>query len=317
VLTNAYDPSLLAGWGVRPSDWNVGASLQQRILPRASIEVTYSRRWFHGFTVTDNRLVEPSDYSPYSVTAPMDPRLPGGGGYTISGLYDVSPAKAGQIDNLITDSRPFGGWTQYYNGVDVTLSVRSGGLTFQGGTSTGKTIADACEVRTNLPELSASIGAGLVSSSVSPTSPYCHVDYGVLTQFRGLASYTIPKVDVQVSGVIQSKPGALLAANYAVPNAAVVPSLGRSLSGNATNVTVNLIEPGTLYGDRLNQLDFRVGKILKFGARRAIVALDLYNALNSTAILTYNTAYVPGGPWLQPNSVLTARLARISAEFSF
>jgi hypothetical protein len=82
-------------------------------------------------------------------------------------------------------------------------------------------------------------------------------------------------------------------------------------------VTVNLIEPGTMYGDRLNQLDFRVAKILKFGGRRAMIGLDLYNALNSSAILTYNTAYVAAGPWLQPNSVLTARLARISAEFSF
>ena len=48
-------------------------------------------------------------------------------------------------------------------------------------------------------------------------------------------------------------------------------SLGRSLSGNATNVTVNLIEPGTLYGDRLNQVDFRVAKILKFGGKRAMI----------------------------------------------
>ena len=69
--------------------------------------------------------------------------------------------------------------------------------------------------------------------------------------------------------------------------------------------------------DRLNQLDIRVAKVLKFGGRRAMIGLDLYNALNSSAILTYNTAYVPGGPWLQPISVLTARLARVSVEFSF
>jgi hypothetical protein len=217
----------------------------------------------------------------------------------------------------MTDSRQFGDWYQYFDGVDVTLNVRSGGITFQGGTSTGRTVADACEVRAHLPELSANIGAGLMASSVSPTSPYCHVNYGVLTQFRGLASYTVPRIDVQVSGVVQSKPGPLLAANYAVPNAAVVPSLGRNLSGNATNVTVNLVEPGTLYGNRLNQLDFRVAKILRFGRSRAMIGLDLYNSLNSNVILTYNTAYVPGGPWLQPNAVLTARLARISAEFSF
>ena len=100
---------------------------------------------------------------------------------------------------------------------------------------------------------------------MTPVSPYCHVAYGVLTQVRGLASYVVPKGDVQVAATFQSKPGAMLAANYAVPNAAVVPSLGRDLSGNAPNVTVNLIAPGTMYGDRINQLDVRVAKTLTIG----------------------------------------------------
>ena len=95
----------------------------------------------------------------------------------------------------------------------------AGGLTFQGGTSTGQNVADNCDVRANLPELSSASAPGSSGSTVSPTSPYCHVAYGVLTQFRGLATYTIPKIDVQFSGVFQSKPGALLSANYAVPAA--------------------------------------------------------------------------------------------------
>ena len=200
----------------------------------------------------------------------------------------------------------------------MTLNVRTaGGLTFQGGTSTGQTVADNCEVRANLPELSAGIGAGLVGSTVSPTSPYCHVAYGVLTQLRGLAAYTIPKIDLQVSGVFQSKPGPLLSAQLRRASAVVAQSLGRPPSGNVTNVTVNLIEPGTLYGDRINQLDFRIAKILRFGGRGRWSGLDLYNVLNSSTVLTYNNAFVPGGPWLQPNSILTPRLARISAEFTF
>jgi hypothetical protein len=318
VFTNTIDSDLLQGWGVRPSDWSVNVSVQQQILPRASIEIAYSRRSFSGFTVNDNQLVQSADYAEYSVTAPSDPRLPGGGGYVIGGLYDVNPALAGRIDNLLTTSDKFGDWYQYFNGIDVTLNVRTrGGLTFQGGTSTGQTVADNCEVRENLRELNAGLGAGLAGSTVSPTSPYCHVAYGVLTQFRGLAAYTIPKIDVQVSGVMQSKPGAMLQANYAVPNRDVVGSLGRNLSGNATNVTINLIEPGTEYGKRVNQLDFKVAKVLRFGATRATVGVDLFNALNSGAVLTYNNTFVPGGTWLQPISILSARMAKFTAEFTF
>ena len=56
------------------------------------MEVAYSRRSFRGFTVNDNTLVQNADYTPYSITAPSDPRLTGGGGQVISGLYDVAPS---------------------------------------------------------------------------------------------------------------------------------------------------------------------------------------------------------------------------------
>jgi hypothetical protein len=318
TLTNSFDPDLTSGWGVRPSDWSFSASVQQQLLARASVEVAYHRRWFSGFTAVDNLLTQASSYTRYSIIAPADPRLPNGGGYTIDNLFDVDPALFGRVNNLTTLASKYGEWSSYFSGVDVTLSVRMrNGLAFQGGTSTGQNVADACAVRDNLPELNAGIGAGLVGSTVSTTSPYCHVAYGVLTQLRGLATYTVPKVGVQVSGVMQSKPGALLSANYAVPAATIAQSLGRPPSGNVTNVTVNLIEPGQRYGDRINQLDFRVAKLLRWSDRRAMLALDLYNALNSSAVLIYNNTFVPGGTWLQPRSILTPRLFRISAEYNF
>jgi len=324
VLTNNFDPALLDGWGIRPSDWNLGLSTQQQIGPRSSADVTYTRRWFHGFSVADNLALQPSDLTPFSIVAPHDARLPGGGGYVVSGLYDVVPEKSGQVNNLIADSRKYGTWNQYFNAIDVTLSVRSGnGFIFVGGTSTGQTVTDNCDVRAHLPELATTttgtspFGAGLSGSAVTPVSPYCHVAFGVLTQLRGLSSYVVPKADVQLSAVFQSKPGAMLAANYAAPNSDVVPSLERNLSGNAPNVTVNLLAPGTRFGDRINQLDLRAAKTLKFGRSRTLVAVDIYNALNSSAVLTYNSAFVPGGTWLQPLTILTPRFFRITAELVF
>jgi len=318
VYTNSFDPDLLSGWGVRSSDWTFGVSIQQQVLPRASVEVAYTRRWFSGFTVNDNLAVQNSDYTSYSITAPFDPRLPSGGGYTVSGLYDVNPALFGQINTLTTLAGKYGRQYQYFNGLDVTFSLRTtGGLTFQGGSSTGQNVADACEIRANLSELSGGIGAGLTGSNVSPTSPYCHVAYGVLTQVRGLAAYVVPKLDLQVSGVFQSKPGPLLLANYAVPAAVVAQSLGRPPAGNVPNVTVNLIEPGTQYGNRVNQIDIRVAKILSFGSRRATIGVDVYNLLNAGTVLTYNNTFVPSGTWLQPTTIMTPRLLRISGEFRF
>ena len=99
VLTNNFDPSILRGWGVRPSDWSLAATIQHQLGARSSLDVTYSRRWFHGFSATDNLLLQPADLTPFSLVAPADSRLPGGGGYVVSGLYDVVPEKAGQVDN--------------------------------------------------------------------------------------------------------------------------------------------------------------------------------------------------------------------------
>ena len=82
-------------------------------------------------------------------------------------------------------------------------------------------------------------------------------------------------------------------------------------------MSINLLEPGSLYGDRVNQLDFKVAKILRFGATRSTISLDLYNVMNASAILTYNQTFVPNGTWLQANSVLTGRLARISVDFGW
>jgi hypothetical protein len=323
VLTSTFDPRILDGWAVRPSDWSLSLSIEHQFLPRASVRAAYERRAFRGFFAVDNLSLQPSDLTPFELVAPADLRLPGGGGYVVSGLYDVVPEKAGQVDNLVADSRNYGRWYQYFNGLDLTMNVRTPRLTLIGGTSTGQTVADNCGVRARLPELATTttgtspFGAGLAGSGVTTLSPYCHVAFGFLTQFRGLSAYVVPKAEIQVSATYQSKPGAMLAANYAAPNAVVEPSLGRNLSGDATNVTVNLVPPGTMYGDRINELDFRVAKILNVGRTRSMLAVDLYNALNSSAVLTYNNTFVPGGTWLQPLTILTPRFVKIVFEIEF
>ena len=80
---------------------------------------------------------------------------------------------------------------------------------------------------------------------------------------------------------------------------------------------MNLVAPGTLYGDRINQLDFRVAKILRFGRTRTQIGVDLYNADEHRYPLTYNKTFVPGGAWLTPTSIMTARFIKLSVQFDF
>ena len=87
------------------------------------------------------------------MVAPLDPRLPGGGGYTVGPIYNVNPDKFGVTDDYRTYSPAYGNVSQVYNGVDVSVNARlRNGLQVQAGTSTGQTVVDACEVRDKLPE---------------------------------------------------------------------------------------------------------------------------------------------------------------------
>ena len=310
VFSNTYDPSILHGWGIRAYDWNIGIQVQQQVLPRVSVNVGYFRRWFGNFLATDNLAVKASDFSQFSVTTPADPRLPGGGGNVISGLYDVNPALFGQTNNFITLSDAYGNQTSHWNSVELNVTARvRQGLTFQGGTSTGRLTTDNCAVAAQLPETTV--------SATGTRNPYCHVEPPFLTQFKGLASYKIPKVDVQVSGTMQSIPGATLAANFSVPTATAAQTLGRPLAGNATFATVSLVTPGSVLGDRVNQLDLRATKVLKFSRTRVQIGVDLYNALNSSAIQSYNQSFIQNGSWLTPTLILPARFAKLTAQVDF
>ena len=48
---------------------------------------------------------------------------------------------------------------------------------------------------------------------------------------------------------------------------------------------MNVIEPGSFYGDRLNQIDLRFTKIVNVGRGRVDLNVDFYNAFNSDAVI--------------------------------
>jgi len=90
---------LLNGFGIRPNDWQIGASVQQQLMPRMSVEFGYFWRWLGNFTATDNTAVAATDFNAYAITAPSDPRLPGGGGYSLATSLTLVPGKLGQNSN--------------------------------------------------------------------------------------------------------------------------------------------------------------------------------------------------------------------------
>src|SRR5262245_43568103 len=251
--STTVNPDILGGWGVRPYDWQIGASVQHELVPRVSVEAGYNRRWWGNFFVTDNVLTTAADYETYSLVIPAHDNLPGAG-ETASFVAITQAANNRGAQNYMTSEKDYGdARTAYWHGYDFTATARlANGLTIQGGTSTGRAVRDFCNVTRALPEL-------LVNAGVNQRTDSCDITENWTTVFRGLASYTLPKIGVLVSASMRSLEaipgggvatnGGSLAANYVVPNTVIQDALGR-LPANAIasgTTTVNLLNPGKLY----------------------------------------------------------------------
>jgi hypothetical protein len=296
VITTRYDDEILRD--NRQFNWKYSAGIQHEVLPRTAVGVTYFRTTWHNFRVTHNLANTPADYDPYSFTAPVNADLPGGGGYLVDGLYNISEAKFGLQDNVVQLASHFGKQEEVYDGVDFSVSSRLPGGTFiGGGFNTGRTRTSECFV-VNSPQ----------------ALRFCENTPPFRTQLKLNGAYSLPW-EFKASAVFQSIPGVAYNANYTVSNAIVRQTLGRNLSGSAANATVNLIETSSQFEDRILQLDLRFSRAFSVGNGRLQAMFDVYNALNGSAILAVNNTY--GNSWRSPSGILDARIFKFGAQYDF
>ena len=299
--TTNYDPGIVEGWHVRPNNWEFQVSLQREVLPRVSVYGGYTRRWFGNLFATRNLNVTNADYTPYCVPIPQDSRLPGGGGGELCGLYDVNRIIA--PSNLIFSSSQIGGIEDVYDGFDLDVNARLGrGVLLSGGVSIGRERIDNCNL---IDDRSLSFGG-------SRTEAYCDQRPPFKPQVKGQVAYPLPW-DVSVAATFQSLSGPQLSANYPLSNLIAAPSLGRPFTG--VPPTVDLLPPGTLYGDRIYQTDLRLTRAFRSGRTTIRPTVSIYNLFNSNAVQTYAQTFGPA--WLSPVVIMQSRFADIGVQVDF
>ena len=314
VQTALFDADLITGFNHRTTNWETSVSIQHELMPRVAVDVGYFRRAWANFRVTDNLAVTPADFTTFSLTTPTNPLLQDNSGATVTGYVDVVPTKFGQVQNYNTLSGKIGDMTEVWQGMDFTVNARlQNGLNIQGGVSTGRTAENDCAILTALPEMRTLGAAGTLPASQRPLQ-YCDRVTPWLTQAKVFGTYTIPKADVQVSGTYRNVTGTDLNTALSATNALLGTSstLGRPLAGSAPNTNLSILQPYTQYTDRRNELDIRIGKVVRFGKTRSVISWDFFNALNNDADITVNQAYAS---FMRPTEILNARVMKLTMSF--
>jgi len=353
----------MSGMGVRRNEWQFGLGVQHEILPRLSGEVTFNYRKYYNLTDSDTlglncdyflaadndqcidnlMKFQAKDHDFYSFRAPVDPRLPNGGGYVIKGVANQKNLGALPGAGNVTTIQNVLEYT--WKGVDTNFVYRGpAGIRISGGTSIGRSLRNTCRVDGDM---------GLVLGVQS--QPYkgregnlygggCDIFNPYQLNARASGSYTIPWVDVLAGVAFQSRPGDAIAANLNVPyTAAVWEPASASRTGTLFNGAVatqtqqiNLLDFGDLYGERSNNWDLTLRKNIRFAGKRLNFGVDIYNVFNSDAATAYNQTYTaflaPNGTWVSDDpatpqvdtntwgditQLVNPRFMRFTATFNF
>jgi hypothetical protein len=237
-------------------------------------------------------------------------------------VYNV--VKAGVNTSNIQDKYSFasdyGDWTNHWSGVDITINSRLGhGFTLQFGTSTGRAITDNCGVAAKVPELlnPALTNPSPFTSNVYQPANSCLKVESWQTQARGFALYTIPHIDVLVSGILRFQPNSSFGFGATPEGNSTGLSANYATTINGAPTTVNLLPPGQIFGPRINQLDARFAKIINFGSKRLEGSVDFFNLFNENTGTSFQQNYGDGSGYLVPLTILNARAAKFNVTFDF
>jgi hypothetical protein len=278
--------------------YNIG--IQHQLMERLSISANYFRSEYKNMVVTKNLDVPLTAYDLVNIP---DPR---GNGQTLP-IYNLQRPYLGKVNELDTTSPT--NW-RHYNGVDFSVNARgANGLNVAGGISLGRSVSNLCDVG---------------DPNQLRFCDQTEYDIPLRKTVKLTWSYPLPW-DIRFSGVFQSSDGfntsapptPLLAQTpdnhlrlytYNVTRA-VMPSLVQS------TVSVFLDEPGTSIMPRVTQLDLAFSKGVRVGKVNLTPQVDVFNALNSNAVLTLRTVY--GSTLGYPSTILSGRLVRFGVKYAF
>jgi len=300
-----WDPDVLNG--LRDSNWDLSAEVQQELMDGLSVTVGYywNTAGYNSennskLRSLDNKLVGANDYDEYCVTIPTDTGLPNSG-QEMCGLYDIKPGKYGQVELIHTKTSLFGESVYRNHFFNITIDGRlQNGVSLGGGFDTGKTIQDKCFVVDSPQEL-------LHCRTSEP--------FSAQTQFKLFGSIPLP-AEFLVGFAYQNLSGPNYGANRYFPTSTLRFVNGRTaLASGGGGVVVPMVGDDVLYGGRISRLDVRASKVFTTGRLRFQLNFDAYNLMNTSDVRSISGAY--GSRWGYPNTIIDPRLLQFGGQIDF
>jgi hypothetical protein len=286
----------------REYDLEYSAGIQHELLRGMSVSFSWFHRDTHNLRRTDNILVGLNDYTKVDVVNPLNGE--------VFPVYNLFASKQGQVERWDYNSTDDNLRYRNYNGFELGYHARLGARgSFFGDWTMDRSLTADCDSVDN-----------------PNTFRFCDQgDYDMpwLHEFKFGGSYMLP-YDIQVNAALQSYAGAVLGATWSIgrttryapdcigpctPGALVVPNM------TPASISVALLEPGSSYYERLNQLDFGLRKVFRLGRYQYSAQMDLFNFLNSSFVKSQVTTY--GASYTNVTSTLQPRTLRLAVQMRF
>jgi hypothetical protein len=295
--------------------WNYEftAGVQHQLMPRIALGAMLYRRELREIQRTDRSFITTADYTSFPATIPTtvtrDPDVaavvPPGTPIT---LYNLLLAKnpvygQGLVDLSGNEDKSI------YTGFEASFSTRlPGGAVLFGSWTAEKNVSVFCESDDN-PNGPAR-GDLYQGRNVATDGPFCdqrNFNIPFMHEFKLAGNYSLP-FGVDVGAVLQSFGGLERVIQW-TPDAALFPG------GRTQSQTVIINEPGSLYGERWDQLDVNFKKNIRYGSKVHTFQIDIFNVFNNNSIRTMNDTV--GNSLGQVTAILPGRFPRIGYQFKF
>jgi hypothetical protein len=231
-----------------------------------------------------------SAYTAFTVNVPDGPNGP-----TTATVYNLASGLVNS-SSLIRDNRPELDTT--YKGVEFTAAKRfSNNWQMVAGLTFGKNRGGQ--------------GGGDLNDPNNTLYPEAIIGNDSKVGFRLSGSYRFP-YEFLLAGSLVSNTGYPFVSSYNVTRA-IATAAGVSLT--RTSQTVSLSERGEERLPTVTMADLRISRPIRFGSRKIVPQLDIYNITNADTVVSLQNAV--GGTYLDPREILSPRIIRVGFSIDF